>query len=77
MKIQVRVKPGSKRGDLVVKAEPYLDVFLRAKPVDGKANDALITLLAKHYGVSRDQVRIISGATARLKLVEIGGPEGT
>ena len=77
MIIQVRVKPGSSKGDLVIEAPPYLDVFLREKPIDGRANQALISLLAKHFRVEQTRIRIVSGVSSRIKLVEIGGPEGT
>ena len=77
MIVQVRVKPGSKKGDLVVESSPYLDVFLREKPIDGRANQALIAILAKHFSVNKESVRIVSGSSSRIKLVEIGGPEGT
>ena len=77
MIVQVRVKPGSKKGDLVVDSSPYLDVFLREKPIDGRANQALIAILAKHFSVNKESVRIVSGSSSRIKLVEIGGPEGT
>ena len=75
--VQVRVKPGSKKGDLVVESSSYLDVFLREKPIDGRANQALIAILAKHFSVNKEGVRIVSGSSSRIKLVEIGGPEGT
>ncbi|NBU22402.1 MAG: DUF167 domain-containing protein [Actinobacteria bacterium] len=77
MKLRVRVKPGSKRGDLVQANSPYLDVFLREHPVDGKANEALLKVLAVHFGVTEKQIWILSGFSSRIKLVEIGGPEGT
>lgn len=77
MIVQVRVKPGSKKGDQVVESSPYLDVFLREKPIDGRANQALIAILAKHFSVNKESVRIVSGSSSRIKLVEIGGPEGT
>lgn len=77
MIVQVRVKPGSKKGDLVVESSPYLDVFLRERPIAGRANQALIAILAKHFSVNKESVRIASGSGSRIKLVEIGGPEGT
>ncbi|BDQ00422.1 DUF167 domain-containing protein [Aquiluna sp. KACHI24] len=77
MRISVRVKPGSKSGDRVVANDPYLDVFLKEKPIDGKANEALVRLLREHFGTAPDGVRIISGFGSRIKIVEIGGPEGT
>ncbi len=61
-------------------SEIGLDVWLKAQPENGKANVALICVLADHFGVSKNQVRIISGQSSRRKSVEIedfGGPEGT
>jgi uncharacterized protein len=46
-------------------------VYVTTAPEDGKANKAVIKMLAKHYGVSQSAVRIIRGATARTKTVEI------
>lgn len=77
MIVQVRVKPGSKKGNLVVDAPPYLDVFVREKAADGKANQAVISVLAQHFQVHETKVRIFSGVSSRIKLIEIGGPEGT
>ena len=76
----VTVKPGSKKGPLVVEtpaddtsahAAKNLTVYLREKPVDGAANTALIKILAEHFRVAKSCVIIKSGATSRHKLVEI------
>ncbi|QKJ25163.1 DUF167 domain-containing protein [Aquiluna borgnonia] len=74
MRLKVRVKPGSKSGDRVVPGAEYLDVFLREKPVDGKANEALVRILAGYFDVPRESVRIVTGASARIKTVEIEKP---
>jgi uncharacterized protein (TIGR00251 family) len=50
-----------------------LKVRLLAPPVDGAANEALVTLLAEELGVPRRDVRIVHGATSRTKVVEIEG----
>jgi hypothetical protein len=42
-----------------------------APPVEGQANEALVALVAKHFGVRRAQVRIKSGASGRMKLVQV------
>jgi uncharacterized protein len=60
-----------------VENHPYLDVFLKEKPVDGKANEALLRVLRQHFNTPPDGVRILSGFGSRIKIVEIGGPEGT
>lgn len=51
----------------------YLKARVRAVPEDGKANTALVALLAKALDVPKSAVRIVSGATARVKIVEIEG----
>lgn len=48
-------------------------VRLAAVPEDGKANAELIRFLASEFGVERASVRILSGETARIKLVAIQG----
>lgn len=50
-----------------------LKVRLTSPPVDGAANAALIDLLADAFDVPPRAVRIISGATARTKVVEVDG----
>ncbi len=51
----------------------HLKARVRAVPEDGKANTALVALLAATLDVPKSAVRIVSGATARLKRVEIVG----
>jgi len=71
VKISVKVKPGSRQEKIETGADGVTTVWLKAPPVDGKANAELIKLLAKTYGVSKSQVRICTGTSARLKRVEI------
>lgn len=68
----VRVKPGSRKGPLVeTGADGGLTVYVREPAVDGKANRAVQTLLATHFGVPRSHVELVSGPTARLKRFRI------
>lgn len=69
----VTVKPGSKKGPLVISDGDELTVYLREKPVDGQANVALIKLLASHFHVPKSSIQLKSGARGRKKLVEIPG----
>ncbi len=50
-----------------------LKVRVRAAPSDGDANDALVRLIAKALGVPSSAVDLISGHTARVKRLKIGG----
>jgi len=52
-----------------------LKARVRAVPEDGKANTALVALLAETLRVPKSAVRIVSGATARLKRIEIAGED--
>jgi uncharacterized protein (TIGR00251 family) len=50
-----------------------LAVRVASPPVDGAANDALIAWLAKRLGVARGAIAVRSGATGRLKILQIEG----
>lgn len=72
MIIAVLVKPGSRKGPLVeVGADGELTIYVPERAVDGKANEAVVKLLAGHLGVANSRVRLISGATARRKRFRI------
>lgn len=68
---QVKVKPNSKKQVIDESADGSLTVYLKSPPVDGKANQELIELLAEKFEVPKSQIRIKSGLSSRTKLVEI------
>ena len=70
MKIQVKVKPNSRTEEVSQEADSYI-VRVKDPPREGKANLAVIKLLAEHFGVPKSQVRIISGLRSRNKVIEI------
>ncbi len=70
MKIGIKVIPRSSREEIVKTNEGYL-VRVKAQPKEGKANEAVVKLVAEHFGVARSQVRITSGLSGRNKIVEI------
>jgi len=71
MKIFVRVKPKVKKEFMRREGENKFVAAVRAAPEGGKANEAVARVLAKHFGVRRAQVRLVSGRASRLKLFEI------
>ncbi|AWN38166.1 DUF167 domain-containing protein [Methylobacterium radiodurans] len=78
LRLAVRVTPRGGRaaiGGLVRNAEgrPSLAVRLAAPPVDGAANAALVRFLAEALGLRRSDVRILSGATGRQKVLQLSG----
>ena len=48
-----------------------LTVFLQQRAVDGAANEGLVEILAKHFGVSKSRVTIEAGFTSRIKRVDV------
>jgi uncharacterized protein len=69
--IRLKVKPGSRVEELTELDDGTWLARVKAPPVDGKANAALIGLVADHFGLRKAQVSIRSGAAARLKLVTL------
>jgi len=69
----VRVSPGARRNAVEGVYGGALKVKLTAPPVDGKANEALVELLASVLGVARSAVVISSGTTGRSKRVRVRG----
>ena len=53
--------------------KPYLKARVSVPPEDGKANEALVRLLAKTLDVANSKVRIVSGMASRMKMVEVDG----
>ena len=71
MKIQVKVKPNSKQQKIEKTKDGNFVVRLKSPPVDGKANQELIKLLANKFKVSKSQISIKSGLSCKNKLIEI------
>jgi uncharacterized protein (TIGR00251 family) len=67
----IRVTPRASANAVAGEREGALLVRVTAPPVGGKANDAVITLLARVLGVPRGAVRVERGAAARTKRVSV------
>lgn len=70
-RIAVKVHPRARRSALAGRLGEAWKLDLAAPPVDGKANDECIRFFAALAGVPRARVRILTGATHRLKVIEI------
>ncbi|MHB8910015.1 MAG: DUF167 domain-containing protein [Syntrophales bacterium] len=69
----VRVVPRASRREVAGVQGDALKLRITAAPVEGKANDECIRLLAEFLGVKKAQVTIIAGHTARAKTVSVAG----
>lgn len=72
MRLTVRVIPRSSR-NAIAWEQGVLKARLTAPPVEGAANDALVSLLAQRLGLPKRSITIAHGATGRQKIVEIVG----
>jgi len=74
LRVVVRVKPGASRPRVGgCYADDQLVVAVSQRPVDGAANEAVRSAVARAFGVATRDVSVISGATARTKVLHIDG----
>lgn len=69
----MRVTPRGGRDALGAGTQDHFAARIAAAAVDGAANDALVALVARAFGVARRDVAIVAGRTARLKRLTIAG----
>ena len=68
----VRARPGAQRTEATEKMDDEsIKISVAAPPEGGKANAALIKFLAEEFSVPAANVKIVSGKTARMKLIQI------
>ena len=72
-KLTLRVAPGARRGGVIGRRGEVWKVRVAAPPEGGRANDALVRLLAETLAVPRRDVEIVSGHGSRDKIVELAG----
>lgn len=71
MKIFVKAKSGAKHERIEKVDAAHFVVAVKAPPVDGKANAAILKALAKYFRVPLSNLRMVSGFASRQKVVEI------
>ena len=74
-RLRVRVSPGARRGGVAGRVGEVWKLRVTAPAEDGRANEAVVKLLADTVDVPRRQVALVSGHTAREKVVELEGVE--
>lgn len=73
LRFEVRVQPRSSRNQIIGEQEGALKIKLTAPPVDGEANQALVTFLSEILGVAKRDVQIVKGKSSRYKSVVVTG----
>jgi uncharacterized protein (TIGR00251 family) len=71
VRLSLKVIPNAARSEIIVEENGDLKVKVQAPPEDGKANKAVIQLLAKHFRVPKNRIRIIAGQKSSQKIIEV------
>jgi uncharacterized protein (TIGR00251 family) len=71
--IAVRAQPGAKKNAVLGEHGGALKIAVTAPPLDGRANEAILDVLANWLGVKRSQVELLRGASNRNKVVLVRG----
>lgn len=72
-RLRLRVSPGSRRSEIVGRYGDSWKVRVAAPPEGGQANKAVVKLLSEQLGIPRESISIVSGHTAREKIVRMAG----
>ena len=68
MRLSIKLHPNSSQEKIVKIDEKNYEVWIKEKPVDGKANEYLEKFLKKYFG---KPVKIVSGFSGRRKIIEV------
>ncbi len=69
MKIKIKLHPNSSQEKIIeIEKDKTYEVWIKEKPIDGKANQKLIKILKKHF---KKNIEIVSGITSRDKIIEL------
>jgi uncharacterized protein (TIGR00251 family) len=73
VRLRLRVAPGAARPAIVGRYGDAWKIRVAARPDRGRANDAVVALLAETLGVARATVHLVAGRSSRDKVVELSG----
>ncbi len=71
MKIFVQARPSAKKESIKKISDTHFSISVTQPPIKGKANDAIRNALAVYFKTGTANVKIISGSTSHMKVIEI------
>jgi len=74
--LTVKAVPRASKSEIAGADDDWLRVRIKAPPVDGKANEALVKFFAALFGVPKGAVSLVAGDVSRLKRIRIVGVSG-
>lgn len=69
----MRVQPRASRNEITVEDDGHVKIRVTSAPTDGKANEAVVALIADALGVAKSRVTILTGLTSREKQLAVEG----
>ncbi len=69
----VKVHPNAKKEALIQNGPSRFEAWVKAKPIEGRANDALLALLGKGLNVATHRIKLVKGGLGRNKVFQIIG----
>ena len=72
MRIYVKVIARAGKNEVIKISEQEYNIRVTAAPERGKANEAVVEILAGYFGVSKSSISIAGGKTARTKIIDLG-----
>ncbi len=70
-KISIKVKPNSKKEGIIPNDDGSLTVRVNVPPVEGKANERVVELLAEHFDKPKSKITLVSGHKSKIKIFQI------
>jgi uncharacterized protein (TIGR00251 family) len=71
MRFNLKVIPNASRSEIIVEENGNLKVKVQVPPEDGRANKAIIQLLAQHFKIPKNRVKIVAGEKSHQKIIEV------
>ena len=71
MKLNVVVKSNARKNAVETREDGSLVVYVSTPPIEGRANERLVEVLAEHFGRPRRDIVIVSGLRGKRKIVEV------
>lgn len=72
MRISIIVKANSKKNEILsTEATSKFRISVKEPAIEGKANEAVIKLLAEHFKVPKSNIKIIRGLKSKNKIIDI------
>jgi uncharacterized protein (TIGR00251 family) len=71
--LKVYLQPKSSKNEIVGPYRDGIKIKVTAPPIEGKANEALVRILSREFGISLSRIEIIKGHHSREKTLKISG----